>query len=461
VPRKGGLDIEERLDSSMMVDDDILVSLRHHPVLKLLVQREAHPTLIMSTRELFGDDSSDSDGEEPPKSSVDKPTDAEASKETDGADKPTEKKDAVDDDEDDAEFDDKGEVVGLKSTTIAGSKLASTESQAPDPLAEEQDAEAPPPNEKWVIPEAKDPRPPALRITKLPNLVGIQTKPFDPDTYSAALEEDEFEGQYHLIRWRKDGDKIESNTKLVEWDDGSWTLHIGEEALAVDHVRTATADGFAGLNGYVYLSQKAKEPENTTVLECLGPVESRLVIKPSSLQSEAHKALTLAVRQRTTKRARIEQFTTTEDPEKLKEQRIKIKADLEKAEQRQRQQRSYSQSSGPRRPRMSRQYLEDDDDDEYDTTNIRSMKRNMYDDFDDGDDYGDDSEEDETFSRARKKSKSDATDDKTSKKGEDDDDEEDVGGFGGDDDDDDEEVVAPVKKASADKSKSLFDEDSD
>merc|ERR1712161_186265 len=54
---------------------------------------------------------------------------------------------------------------------------------------------------------------------------------------------------------------------------------------------------------------------------------SRLVAKPSSLQSDAHKSLTVAVRQRTTKKAKIAAYMTEEDPEKLKQERIKYNID--------------------------------------------------------------------------------------------------------------------------------------
>ncbi len=228
-------------------------------------------------------------------------------------------------------------------------------------------------------------RPPAgttLFITKLPNLVGIQTEPFDENTYSASIENG------HLIR--------ESNARLVAWDDGnggpkSYTLHVGTEVFEVD-TNDSSSNGFAGLNGYLYLSQKATLPDEDhtpagTVLESMGAIKSRLVARPSSLQSEAHKKLTLAVRQKTIKKARIAEYVTQEDPEKAKQERIKINADLDKAMVRKRQ-----STGSHRRPAMSRRFLEEEDDGNYDSVNIRAMKRGA---FDEDVDYGEDSEEDE------------------------------------------------------------------
>ena len=71
-----------------------------------------------------------------------------------------------------------------------------------------------------------------------------------------------------------------------------------------------------------------------TILECQGPITSRLVPRPSSLQSAAHKNLTLAVRQRNMKKARIQEMTTTEDPELEKARKIKANEDLAKQERR-------------------------------------------------------------------------------------------------------------------------------
>ena len=256
-------------------------------------------------------------------------------------------------------------------------------------------------------------RPPAgttLFITKLPNLVGIQTEPFDENTYSASIEELE-RGDVHstMIRWRyakddqgeykrdENGHLIrESNARLVAWDDGnggpkSYTLHVGTEVFEVD-TNDSSSNGFAGLNGYLYLSQKATLPDEDhtpagTVLESMGAIKSRLVARPSSLQSEAHKKLTLAVRQKTIKKARIAEYVTQEDPEKAKQERIKINADLDKAMVRKRQ-----STGSHRRPAMSRRFLEEEDDGNYDSVNIRAMKRGA---FDEDVDYGEDSEEDE------------------------------------------------------------------
>jgi len=109
------------------------------------------------------------------------------------------------------------------------------------------------------------------------------------------------------------------------------------------------------------------------VLECMGPIASKVTARPFSLNSAAHKNLTLAVRQRTMKKAKIAEFHAMVDPEKEKNERIKNKEDLNK---------EASRGSGARRtvrkrgPGMNRYYIESKEDAaNYDTVNINALKR--------------------------------------------------------------------------------------
>lgn len=276
---------------------------------------------------------------------------------------------------------------------------------------------------------------PVFHLVKLPNLVGIQPKPYDRETHDLEKEEEEYRGYVHnMIRWRyktnEDGEYIrdehgqpirESNTRLVKWSDGSYTLHVGTEVLEMDNLDSSipmnhpdpSMAGFAGNNGYLYVSQKAKiipptkkemegppksdedeeekeganenddteeqeeeqpEAKNAgTVLECIAPIASRLAPRPLSLASDAHRNLTLAVRQRAVKRARIAEIVTEVDPEKEKMARIKGKDDLAKSRARSSGRRSTPGSSG-RKHGMNKQYMEEDDD-EYDGVNLGRMKK--------------------------------------------------------------------------------------
>ncbi|GAX19795.1 RNA polymerase-associated protein LEO1 [Fistulifera solaris] len=334
-------------------------------------------------------------------------------------------------------------------------------------------------DESWSIPSFPPP-PTNLQpfVLKLPNFMGMQTQPFSADEYDPAQEEEYFGPQsvWNLVRYRYNDDgKRESNTRLVEWEDGSYTLHVGAEAFTVDLMDHAVLqkknnEGFPGLNGYLYVSHKASMGNNsntTTTLECVHPLKARGTLKPTSLQSAAHKALTVSIRQQMiNKRAKIANYQTTQDPEKLKQERIKVKQDLEKAALA-RGERRVVGVAPRRRPRRSRAYLEeeeDDDDEDYDTTNIKAMKRRTYNDDDDGedDDFGnddgddDDDDEDDTFHRVRPKKQA-RQESKQDKKGLSDDDDDD----GDAEEEDDDDVVRPVKTNHKRNAQALFDDDSD
>ena len=346
----------------------------------------------------------------------------------------------------------------------------------------------------------------SLHVTKLPNLVGIQSRPYDPETHDPEEEAQDYRGYTHsMIRWRykkvggsdgtfdrddENGGRLvrESNARFVKWSDGTYTLHVGPDVFEVDQIGapkppaagTAAAAALAkaaaaravqgvratkagthpypGLNGYVYLTQTVRAAQSDvtgealpdvagrTILECQGPITSRLVPRPSSLQSAAHKNLTLAVRQRNMKKARIQEMTTTEDPELEKARKIKANEDLAKQERRKGGGAGGRRSGVGGRVGMNRRYLEEDDDDRYDTVNVSRMKRRALDQDGEAMDYGDSSgaEEDEWSRRktrggARRGGKKPAAVESS---------EEEEFDFG-DDDDDEEEAVIMSKKGKA------------
>ncbi len=413
------------------------------------------------------DDDDDDDGDEDD-------DDKKESEKTEEKKKPT-MAGLFDDSDDDEEFDDAGAVVG--SSAPPSAKKTSESEEPVGGASDTPKKERINRTQKASVLEAERPEDgTSLHMTKLPNVVAIQPNAFDEADYDEKEEEEQYKGYMHnMIRWRYKKDQNgalvregedkqlvrESNTKMVKWSDGSFTLHIGNEAFDIQNVDSSKSNGFPGLNGYVYLSQKAtfengedddeEEGQNGgTVLECIGPVASRLVAKPSSLQSESHKSLTVAVRQRTVKRAKIAQYMTEEDPEKLKAERIKYNEDADKLRQRKRAAGGgYRGGGGGGRRGMSRSYLEAEDDEGYDTVNIRDLKKGSARDYDDEmDDYGDESDDDDYgqsyVNRNKKRSRKEA-----------DDDSDDEGEMVFDDDDEDEVVNVHKKK----KSTAVLDDD--
>jgi len=296
-------------------------------------------------------------------------------------------------------------------------------------------------------------------VTKLPNILGIQSQCFDKQRYNCAEEEKAYKGYTHnIIRWRykKDasGELVrdaqgnlvrESNARFIKYSDGSMHLQVGNERFEID---SHPAD-----HSYVYLSQRARLAggQDVTVLESQGmPIAAKLMTRPSSLQSAAHKSLTLALRQKTMKQARMKEYSTHQDPEKMKQEKIKMKNDLYKDANRRRS------GTTRRRVGMNRSYL-DDEDDAYESTNVGYMKKSIKGGYDS---YADDSESDGGAAwekeRMLKSNKGGAKRGRQESSSEDDN-----NIFGSDSDDDDEDEVFARSRKRQVKSSQAIDSDSD
>jgi hypothetical protein len=92
----------------------------------------------------------------------------------------------------------------------------------------------------------------SLRLVKLPNILGVEPRPFDPDTFDAGAQvEIDARGfkrvrlrDQNCIRWRWAADEAsrgqvqESNARFVRWSDGSLQLLLGDEVLDVKEIDT-------------------------------------------------------------------------------------------------------------------------------------------------------------------------------------------------------------------------------
>jgi RNA polymerase-associated protein LEO1 len=259
-----------------------------------------------------------------------------------------------------------------------------------------------------------------LHTTRLPNVLGINPTPHDSETYDAHEEEEKYGiTMSNMVRWRYAGDNAkrssdgeparESNARVVKWSDGTTSLYIGKEIYDLEESKNIadqaeqTLDDEKETNGkakkrnlksrhFLYLSHPAyqlankndvdfkDEQQPLTVLECIGPIASKLSAKPSSLQSNAHKTLTLKVRQENVKRARIAETVTFADPEAEKAKRIAMKNTLLKMQGgSQATGRSGGTRAGNRRMRYNRQDNYEDEE-KYDSFNIKAMKKRAFED---------------------------------------------------------------------------------
>jgi len=149
------------------------------------------------------------------------------------------------------------------------------------------------------------PGPPTDRVMKsmrLPNVLSVDTKPYKEETVPQSLLEGykEFKntrGQNvvkllnpeNCVRWRfkkgPDGQiltdddgrpQYESNSRLVEWEDGSRTLFVGGEAFNISEIGDRT---------FLY------EENSKDVYVCHGSLKKKLVATPRSLNSSTHEML--------------------------------------------------------------------------------------------------------------------------------------------------------------------------
>lgn len=226
--------------------------------------------------------------------------------------------------------------------------------------------------------------PDQLNIVRMSNIMNIDMKPFDPETYEA--EESfttEVEGrkqhirlEENVVRWRPDREgNYESNARFVRWSDGSLQLLLGSEVLDLS-VQNATQD-----QSHLFVRH------HNSILQSQGQVLRKMRFMPSSLTSKSHRLLTALVDVKHKKTFKVKAVITETDPEKEKHEKEKAVQDVIRARvdlQRKQEKASSRYSSAPSRPRvverergLSPGYLEDaldEEDDGYERRNSRRRR---------------------------------------------------------------------------------------
>jgi len=219
------------------------------------------------------------------------------------------------------------------------------EPEEPEELEElEEQAPQGPPMilEYYELPKPQDAQ---LVYVRIPNILGIEPKPFQPSNYESLTLEGE-EGSRKLlnpetvIRWRTTVDsdgtvKQESNARFVKWSDGSLQLFVGNEGYDV------TQQDISQDNNYLFVKQ-------TQLHKCHGKLDSKLIFRPTSLGSKTHQKLTETIVQRHRKNKKIKLVTIEKDPEKEKDDQDKaeegrIKASLKLEAAKQKKKKSYEE----------------------------------------------------------------------------------------------------------------------
>lgn len=175
------------------------------------------------------------------------------------------------------------------------------------------------------VPELPRPGPGQLCLVRLPNILGIEPRPFDPQTYDPDEEARmPHSGRENVIRWRYGSEKDaegrpvkESNSRMVRWSDGSLTLHVGSEVLL------ATEQTMGSEHSHIFA-------KHTGLIECHGVLSHRLHFQPATRDSQTHQKLLakMVAEKATGKERKIRMTSTIDDPEKAKEalERVRLAA---------------------------------------------------------------------------------------------------------------------------------------
>uniref|UniRef100_A0ACD6A9C0 Uncharacterized protein n=1 Tax=Avena sativa TaxID=4498 RepID=A0ACD6A9C0_AVESA len=175
------------------------------------------------------------------------------------------------------------------------------------------------PSLNLVVPHIPPPgQPDRMNVIRVSNVVGIDPKPFNPETYAEedAFNTDESEGKkrihLNVVRWRmvKNADgtvSAESNARFVKWKDGSMQLLIGDEALDVTVDETSHDTHLFMKNG-------------KGLLQSQGRLLQKMRFMPSSLSSRSHRSLTALVDSQNKKTIKVQTWYDKTDPERAKQE---------------------------------------------------------------------------------------------------------------------------------------------
>ena len=239
----------------------------------------------------------------------------------------------------------------------------------------------------------------ALQLVRLPNVIGVSSKPFSADTWveqvmqpeeSKEAKDDEA-GQgardkkkavslmvENVIRWREvvdpdGGRRRESNARLVRWSDGTSSLMVGAECFDVVQSTTDPHRNFLYAQHDAFPEEEEDDgPSSLPLLTSLGAFSAHVKFKVTGIDSESHRKLKDVLFETHTKKARIVMDFSEVDPDKLRAEEEKEQRKREALERRKRSQLERG-SGGGRGARMvwgrdkelDAEFLEEGDEEEY------------------------------------------------------------------------------------------------
>lgn len=171
-----------------------------------------------------------------------------------------------------------------------------------------------------------------LNSLRVPNFLCIDPKPYDPATYNipttdhhSNTKSDNFsasETASTTIRFRKNPttSKLESNTVLYKWSDGSTTIQVGDQHYEIDAKELAPPSSIRYKPEYDSNTYLASAEMSAEVLQIVGHMSNQLTIRPNKdLEDDAlerlQNSMAAATRGRNTGDGKGNMVETTQDPE--------------------------------------------------------------------------------------------------------------------------------------------------
>ncbi|KAI9913132.1 hypothetical protein PsorP6_006371 [Peronosclerospora sorghi] len=230
----------------------------------------------------------------------------------------------------------------------------------------------------WLPRTPKAPKAAKYFMTKMPNIVRLVPDPYTKESIKLEMDHPSDETLYrNYVRWRYKRDPLtgrvlvdattkrplrESNAKVVQWEDGTFSLFVGKEPLALS--RQKLANSFLFVNEMASASPDFQDsddvvPGQESVLECHGRVQEKFTIRPMTTASKSHRSLTMSLRAKHNKSVqKLKEYISELDGEREQEQRVKITDEKLRLQNRKKARQGY-EFDRERSSRMDAQFLED------------------------------------------------------------------------------------------------------
>ncbi|CAI5745345.1 unnamed protein product [Peronospora destructor] len=201
-------------------------------------------------------------------------------------------------------------------------------------------------------------------ISKMPNILRLVPEPYTKEAIRAEMDNPSDETLYrNYVRWRYKRDPAtgrvlldettklplrESNAKLVQWEDGTFSMFVGKEALTLSRQKLT--------NSFLFVNEMASQE---SVLECHARLNEKFTIRPMTTASKSHKSLTMSMRAKHNKSMqKMKEYISELDGEREQEQRVKITDEKLRLQNRKKARQGYEYDR-ERSSRMDAQFLEE------------------------------------------------------------------------------------------------------